>query len=511
MKSLGWLKYSRKGLGVLFVLTMIAGICFAVGGEPEKEEIVSDKIRFLPNTSVFANVKEVSLELETLVADLSTKKGTIYIRGYVAKTDNDGANARMAKERAEAVKKELIKQAGGERSFESPVIVVDPLEYNVFGLPWGDNFSEQTRAPNRRAIISFIPDAPVVEITEIIEAPPVEIQAAAAPTTGTAPVEAPKAEKSFPWLTCLLVLAILILLALILALVLLFSLLSKLKSGAWVTPAVVEPIPPAPLMETKAVVKEKYYDERNDIPPEAKEMLKRMGLPKAEIDKLAKKHGGIGEREAPATLNKGWRKYLDEQIDYLQTGCLKDRDESPHEDLRALGRLTANSPLRQQSLENFRLMRKGEKKVAYHYGKFIKNMEDFGYYKTDVYATLGVDVYPGQKNRALGYLRLASLSAAIEQGDLTDENDIQRAKQLAPRIFNRPAHYTPADERDFKAILDKVPDYTGNYVTWHEQEDGRTFVLVAEGKLHTSRGTGGLYHVGGTVLVEDAEKLLKSR
>jgi hypothetical protein len=435
------------------------------------EQIDYGYILFQPNQSEFyVEPERVSRQLDELAEELKQlvlNDGQIHVSGYTAMVENDIDDITLSEARARKIIGEL--QGRGI----PPSLFAQPLAKGSTFV-WGANTSESERGPNRRVTL-FVDkmDPPQV----IVEEPPSD-----------EPVS------SFPWWMLIVLLIIIVIAGVI-------WLIAKRSSPSV---EITMPIKPSPQTD----------DDEYGLPPDAIKMLKRKGLTKDEIKEVKQTKGGKGGSVyIPPEDDKEWDQYIQTQIDYLEGGYKKGLEESSNfgPGYKALARLVENDPERRQTrLENFQLMKNREKGVKFEYSSYITNMEDYGYYTTNVYSTLGVDIYPSDRNDCF---RIANLSTAIEQNELSPEEG-KRAKALAQKIYNKPWSYSADELREFESIKKKAPDYTADGMTWHEHENGQTLTLVAAGKLHSGgdEGTpGGLTHYGGHSLLVEAEKIIKNR
>jgi hypothetical protein len=253
--------------------------------------------------------------------------------------------------------------------------------------------------------------------------------------------------------------------------------------------------------------------EKNDLPPEAVTMLREMGLSPPEIQLVKLKYGGTGSSIfIPPPDDKAWDEFLLLNENYLAADY-KNNLHDPKPGYRALAELVANNPDRARVAQNYRLMREREKGINYRNGNFITNYFEYSYYTVDVRKTLGVKIIPANRQSANGkpgIFDIANLAAAIQQNKLNRAGS-RRAIKLAQRLYNRLPRFTAGELNEFALIIRTVPDYTANYVTWHENLDGHTLDLVPSGKLHSGKIPGGLYHTGGNSLIEEAETILADR
>jgi len=269
-----------------------------------------------------------------------------------------------------------------------------------------------------------------------------------------------------------------------------------------------------------------------DLPPDAIIMLHEIGLSNEEIEKIKKDYGGTGTYSfTPEKNDAAWKEYCDIQTEFLGEVYKKNlADEGVQGDRNTLGkraqaRLLERNPNRLRIAENFQKLKEGKKAVEFFYGDYIRNMGDFAFYTVDIRKTLGVKIIPsnnslGQKDEYERHscFRLADLATAIDNQELSAE-DAKKAVGLAQRVYNLPPTIAPSanDVAEFNDMLKKVPLYTVDEMTWHENVDGHTLDLVPSGKLHSGsgarggQGTGGLPHKGGHILIEAAEEIIKNR
>ena len=254
------------------------------------------------------------------------------------------------------------------------------------------------------------------------------------------------------------------------------------------------------------------------LPSEVSELWKRMGLTEAEISQLITKFEGRGDSifRIPQDDEIG-KKHCQQSIDYLKNGYKNDLS---HEDnnFTALAELVDNMPdsIKENLIKDWENLRDGKIGIEYVNAKYITNMDRFSYYVTDVKETLGVDAFPSNRHGfdehgRYGCFKLADLSTEIEQGKLSPD-DIQRAKELAPKIYNYQPGYTKDELIEFNKIVDKTPNYACNEMTWDEHVNGHTLGLTPSGYLHSgSGGASGLDHTGGNALIRAAEEIRENR
>ncbi|GHU42338.1 hypothetical protein FACS1894190_11550 [Spirochaetia bacterium] len=156
MKERSWLKLKYKGLSIFFMVISTA-FCFAA--DEVGQEI--GNVLFLPNKPVPINTGQIEA-LRTTFGKSSNNNSKIRIEGYTAAVDNSISDNDLSLARAEEVKSKLIALG----------IIGGKSEVEVKGLGathrWGNNRYENTRAPNRRAVIYLLPD----ELPSVVSTPP---------------------------------------------------------------------------------------------------------------------------------------------------------------------------------------------------------------------------------------------------------------------------------------------------------------------------------------------------
>ncbi len=279
--------------------------------------------------------------------------------------------------------------------------------------------------------------------------------------------------------------------------------------------------------------------EKKDLPPEAIQMLREMGLKEAEIETMKEKYGGSGTKSLPEKIDEAWKKYCDEQTEFLREvykqnladeGVEGGQGDRNTVGKRAQAKLYDRNPNRLRVAENFQELKEGKKTVesqyiGYRSLGYIKTMRDFAFYTVDVRRTLGVKIFPSNRREKDQYgrpgcFRLADLATAIDNQELSEE-DAGKAVDLAQRIYNISPKDAPNtnDVAEFEEVLKQAPWYSVDAMVWHENVDGHTLDLLASGKLHsgtdsideTTDEPGGLPHNGGNLLIREAEKIIRSR
>jgi hypothetical protein len=330
----------------------------------------------------------------------------------------------------------------------------------------------------------------------------------------------------FPWW-------ILIILLIIAALVVIFRIIKNIASRRAGSRA-VEETPPENTGSSKKKEEEKE-EEEIDLPPEAIEMLRKKGLSQDGIKEISRqvsrprpRSNGAWEGEPGRSTFRpnGFDEVCDMNIKYLEGGYKENLGCADYK--KDLAELVDSEPARREEvIKNWRLLKEGKKGIDYINGAFIKNMNDFAYYRADVRPALGIAFYPAHRRGnedPLGYgrpgrpgcLELGNLAIAIEKKKLSD-TDRETARALAKKLYGQSPEYTNKDVEDFIDITKKIPQYFKDEMTFHEDQDGHTLYLVPSGKFHSGsgsdegEGSGGLAHTGGHSLIEKAELILKNR
>jgi hypothetical protein len=263
-----------------------------------------------------------------------------------------------------------------------------------------------------------------------------------------------------------------------------------------------------------------------DLPHKAIKTLEELGYSPEEIAKVSQnldrhKPQDFDGRSTyyPPVDDKKFDTANKKQADYLEGGY-KENLECPDR-RKDTAEFVAGDPERAERVaKNLRLAI--ERKVGFKYenGCFITNMDDYAVAKTDVRTSLGIDIYPthrrpdGQDDptgaRRPGAERIADLSVAIDRNKL-DPTDIDRARALSPKIYGQPPNYSKEELKEFRAIINKVPDYTFDGLIVHEDQDGHTFYYVhGEGFHPDGEGGGGLSHNGGHSVINEALNIRKN-
>jgi hypothetical protein len=291
-------------------------------------------------------------------------------------------------------------------------------------------------------------------------------------------------------------------------------------------------VPEKPDNEQHDLRTQDIYENFVDLPHTAIETLEKMGYSPEEIAKVSQnlerhKPQNFDGRSTyyPPVDDKAFDTANKKQADYLEGGYKENLECSDRR--KDTAELVAGDPERAERVaKNLRLLNEqnsdGRRKVGFKYenGCFITNMDDYAAAKTDVRASLGIDIYPafrrpdGQDDpsgaRRPGAERIADLCVAIDRNKL-DPTDIDRARALSQKIYSQFPNYSSEELKEFRAIVNKVPDYTYDGLVVHEDQDGHTFYYVhGEGFHPDGEGSGGLSHTGGHSVINEALNIRKN-